>query len=48
MKSSNLKVLFFKSPLKEIKRQRLGKENISAKYMYDNDLGSKYAMLLII
>ena len=48
MESSNLKLLFFKSLLKEMKRQRLGKKTISAIHMYDNDLGSKYAMLLII
>ena len=48
MELSNSKLLFFESLLKEMKRQRLGKKNISAIHMYDNDLGSKYVMLPII
>lgn len=47
MELSNLKLLLFERPHKEMKRQGLRKEKISAIRMYDNDLGSKYLFLTI-
>lgn len=42
MELSNLKLLLFERPHKEVKRQGLRKEKISVIRMYNNDLGSKY------